>query len=89
MVTSHIRYVLDPSKIKEFEHFGRLWIPITDRMEGTHHGYLLLSEGRATTRWQRSPSRRRSSTRSSARRTAIDPGAEVQLHRTISRYNII
>lgn len=45
MVTCHIRYVVDPSKLKEFEHFGRLWIPITDRMGGTHHGYLLPSEG--------------------------------------------
>ena len=45
MITCHIRYVLDPSKIKEFEHFGRLWIPITNRMGGTHHGYLLPAEG--------------------------------------------
>ena len=45
MITCHIRYVIDATKLKEFEHFGRLWIPITNRMGGTHHGYLLPSEG--------------------------------------------
>lgn len=45
MITCHIRYVVDPAKLKEFEHFGRLWIPITNRMGGVHHGYLLPSEG--------------------------------------------
>jgi hypothetical protein len=35
----------DPTKIKEFEHFGRLWIPLMARFGGMHHGYLLPSEG--------------------------------------------
>ena len=45
MVTCHLRYVIDPAKVKEFETFARMWIPITDRMGGKHHGYLLPSEG--------------------------------------------
>jgi hypothetical protein len=45
VITCHIRYVLDPAKIKEFEHFGRLWIPLTEKLGGQHHGYLLPSEG--------------------------------------------
>ena len=45
MITCHLRYVLDPAKIKEFEHFARLWIPLTSRLGGIHHGYLLPSEG--------------------------------------------
>ncbi|HJV49759.1 MAG TPA: NIPSNAP family protein [Geothrix sp.] len=45
MITCHLRYVLDPAKIKEFEHFGRLWIPLTEKFGGKHHGYLLPSEG--------------------------------------------
>ena len=45
MITCHLRYVIDPAKLTEFEHFGRLWIPITNRMGGVHHGYLLPSEG--------------------------------------------
>ena len=28
MITCHLRYVLDPSKLKEFEHYGKLWIPL-------------------------------------------------------------
>jgi len=45
MITCHLRYVLDPSKIKEFEHCGKLWIPLVRKFGGIHHGYLLPSEG--------------------------------------------
>jgi hypothetical protein len=45
VITCHLRYLLDPTKIKEFEHFGRLWIPLTEKFGGTHHGYFLPSEG--------------------------------------------
>jgi hypothetical protein len=45
MVTCHLRYVIDPAKVKEFEQFGRMWIPLTNKLGGTHHGYLLPSEG--------------------------------------------
>ena len=45
MITCHLRYVLDPTKLKEFEHYGRLWIPLVRKFGGIHHGYLLPSEG--------------------------------------------
>ena len=45
MVTVYIRYVLDPTKLAEFEHYGRLWIPLVERFGGQHHGYFLPSEG--------------------------------------------
>ena len=45
MITCHIRYVLDPRKLKEFEHYGKLWIALVAKFGGTHHGYFLPSEG--------------------------------------------
>jgi hypothetical protein len=45
MVTCFLRYEIDPGKIKEFEHYGRLWIALVNKMGGQHHGYLLPSEG--------------------------------------------
>ena len=45
MVTCYLRYVLDPNKLKEFEHYGKLWIPLVERFGGQHHGYFLPSEG--------------------------------------------
>lgn len=45
MVTCYLRYVVDPSKLKEFEHYGKLWIPLVEKFGGKHHGYFLPSEG--------------------------------------------
>lgn len=45
MVTVYLRYVLNSSKLKEFEYYGKLWIPLVARFGGTHHGYFLPSEG--------------------------------------------
>ena len=45
MVTCFLRYVIDPSKLNEFEHYGRLWIPLVEKWGGKHHGYFLPSEG--------------------------------------------
>jgi hypothetical protein len=45
MVTCYLRYVIDPSKLKEFEHYGKLWIPLVEKFGGKHHGYFLPSEG--------------------------------------------
>ena len=45
MVTVYIRYVLDPTKLKDFEHYGRLWIPLIEQFGGQHHGYFLPGEG--------------------------------------------
>jgi len=45
MVTCYIRYIIDPEKLAEFEHYGKLWIPLVDKFGGKHHGYFLPSEG--------------------------------------------
>jgi hypothetical protein len=45
MVTCYLRYVIDPFKLKEFEHYGTMWIPLVERFGGQHHGYFLPSEG--------------------------------------------
>ncbi|MDJ0853238.1 MAG: hypothetical protein QNK04_33135 [Myxococcota bacterium] len=40
-MTCFLRYVIDPAKVEEFEHYARLWIPLVDRLGGRHHGYFL------------------------------------------------
>lgn len=45
MITCYLRYVIDPYKIREFEHYAQLWIPLVARLGGTHHGYFLPHEG--------------------------------------------
>lgn len=45
MITCYVRYVIDPKKIPEFEHYARMWIPLVEQFGGIHHGYFLPSEG--------------------------------------------
>jgi hypothetical protein len=45
MITCHLKYIIDPYKITEFEEYGRRWIDLVNRMGGNHHGYFLPSEG--------------------------------------------
>ncbi len=45
MVTCYLRYIIDPFKLKEFEHYGKIWIPLVEKFGGKHHGYFLPSEG--------------------------------------------
>lgn len=45
MITCYVRYVIDPTKIAEFETYGKMWIPLVEKFGGTHHGYFLPSEG--------------------------------------------
>lgn len=45
MVTCYLRYVVDPFKLEEFEHYAKLWIPLVERLGGQHHGYYLPHEG--------------------------------------------
>jgi hypothetical protein len=45
MITCYLRYVIDPAKLKEFEHYGCMWIPLVERFGGQHHGYFMPSEG--------------------------------------------
>ena len=45
MITCYIRYVIDPYKIKDFEKYAKMWIPLVNKLGGTHHGYFLPHEG--------------------------------------------
>ncbi|WP_018016413.1 NIPSNAP family protein [Teredinibacter turnerae] len=45
MVTCYLKYVVDPFKLKEFEHYAKLWIPLVEKFGGEHHGYFLPHEG--------------------------------------------
>jgi uncharacterized protein (DUF1330 family) len=45
MITCYLRYIIDPYKLKEFEHYGKLWIPLVEKFGGKHHGYFMPSEG--------------------------------------------
>jgi hypothetical protein len=45
MITCFLKYIIDPSKVVEFEHYGKLWIDLVNEMDGLHHGYLLPHEG--------------------------------------------
>ncbi len=45
MITCYLRYVLDPHKLNEFEHYAKLWIPLVNKFGGNHHGYFLPHEG--------------------------------------------
>jgi NIPSNAP len=45
LVTCYLRYVLDPFKLKEFEIYGKTWIPLVEKFGGKHHGYFMPSEG--------------------------------------------
>jgi len=45
MVTCYLRYVIHPYKAADFEAYARLWIPLVNRLGGTHHGYFLPHEG--------------------------------------------
>lgn len=45
MISCHLRYVIDPKKLREFEHYAKLWLPLVEKFGGRHHGYFLPSEG--------------------------------------------
>lgn len=45
MVTCFLKYTIDPQKVEEFEHYGKLWIDLVNEMGGIHHGYLKPYEG--------------------------------------------
>ena len=44
MITCHLRYVIDATKITEFEEYCRIWLALIPKFGGVHHGYLLPSE---------------------------------------------
>ena len=45
MITCYVRFVIDPKKVKEFEEYARMWIPLVEKFGGQHNGYFLPSEG--------------------------------------------
>ena len=45
MITCYLRYIIDPDKTTEFEHYAKRWIPLVNKFGGTHHGYFLPHEG--------------------------------------------
>lgn len=45
MITCTLRYVIDASKVNDFEKYAKKWIPLVKRFGGDHHGYFLPSEG--------------------------------------------
>ena len=45
MITCFVKYVIDPYRVKEFEEYSKMWIPLVEKFGGTHHGYFLPSEG--------------------------------------------
>lgn len=45
MITCYVRYVIDPKKVKEFEEYAKMWIPLVEKFGGQHNGYFLPSEG--------------------------------------------
>ena len=45
MITCYVRYVIDLKKVKEFEEYARMWIPLVEKFGGQHNGYFLPSEG--------------------------------------------
>ncbi|WP_028024143.1 NIPSNAP family protein [Enterovibrio calviensis] len=45
MVTCYLRYIIDPSKVNEFEEYAKMWFPLVEKFGGQHHGYFLPSEG--------------------------------------------
>jgi uncharacterized protein (DUF1330 family) len=45
MIACYLRYIIDASKVAQFEHYGKLWIPLVEKFGGKHLGYFLPSEG--------------------------------------------
>jgi hypothetical protein len=45
MITCHVRYVIDPNLLSEFEAYAKMWIPLVEKFGGKHHGYFLPAEG--------------------------------------------
>ncbi|WP_223247620.1 NIPSNAP family protein [Sulfuriferula multivorans] len=37
--------MIDPFKLKEFETYGKMWIPLVEKFGGQHHGYFMPYEG--------------------------------------------
>ena len=38
--TCYLGYVVEPSKLKEFEIYAKMWIPLVEKFGGMHYGYF-------------------------------------------------
>lgn len=45
MITVHLRYEIDDTKLADFSEYGQRWIRLVNKLGGTHHGYFMPSEG--------------------------------------------
>lgn len=45
MISCLVEYQIDRGRIDEFERFCRLWLELTPKFGGVHHGYFLPSDG--------------------------------------------
>lgn len=45
MITCHVKYVIDPKKLAQFEQYVQMWIPLVEQFGDVHHGYFLPAEG--------------------------------------------
>ena len=41
MIICEVRYRLDPSRLEEFEQYGRAWTRLIERHGGVHYGFFL------------------------------------------------
>jgi hypothetical protein len=46
MTTCFIKYIIDPSKIADFEHYGKLWIDLVNEMVGYITAIYCLNGGK-------------------------------------------
>ena len=44
MITCFIRYVVDESKLADFEQYACTWMSLIEKYGGTHHGYFVADE---------------------------------------------
>jgi uncharacterized protein (DUF1330 family) len=45
MITCYVKYIINSKKVKEFEQYAKMWIPLVEKFGGQHHGYYLPAEG--------------------------------------------
>lgn len=44
MITCHLKYTINPYKVKEFKEYGQQWTSLVEKFGGKHHGYFLPHE---------------------------------------------
>jgi len=45
VITCCLHYEIDPLKVRQFETYAKMWLPLVKKFGGTHHGYFLPHEG--------------------------------------------